>query len=86
VPNQIALIRTMWSQTKACIAKSSCEKCALLRCYAALSRNSLWTLQDNPSVPSSWVKKSKERTEQTEVNWHTLLVWDLSIVYFFKEG
>ena len=34
VPNQIVLNRTMQSQTKASIAKSSCEICALLRYYA----------------------------------------------------
>jgi len=45
-PNQIvykqtALNRTVWSQTKACIAKSSCDICILLRYYAAYSVNSL---------------------------------------------
>jgi hypothetical protein len=34
--------------------------CALLGCYAALSRNSVPTFQDNVSVPSSRVKKFKK--------------------------
>jgi len=33
-PNWITLNQTMWSQTKACIAKS-CEVCALVRHYEA---------------------------------------------------
>jgi len=32
-PNQISLNRIMWSHTKACIARSSCEICAVLRLY-----------------------------------------------------
>ena len=38
-PNRIALNRTMWSHTKACIAKP-CEICDLLRYYAEQSGNS----------------------------------------------
>jgi len=40
---QTALKRTMWSQTKTCIDKSSCDICILLRYYAAYSGNSLQT-------------------------------------------
>jgi hypothetical protein len=54
VPNRITL-----KQTKACIAKLSCEICTLLDYYAAKSGNSLQTLQDNLSAPSSHVKKFK---------------------------
>jgi len=40
MPKQIALNRTMSSQTKACIAKSSCEISALVRYYAVWTGNS----------------------------------------------
>ena len=72
VPNQ-----TMRSQTKACVTKSSCEFSTLLGYYAALSGNSLPTFQDDLSVPSSRVKKSKKREESmTGVNSHSFLFWD----------
>jgi hypothetical protein len=51
--------QNMCSQTMACITKLSCEISAILRYYAALSGNSLPSFQDNLSVPSSKVKKSK---------------------------
>jgi len=35
VPIRIALNRTTWSQTKACIARLSCEICTPLRYYTA---------------------------------------------------
>ena len=41
--NQITLNQTVQSQTKACIAKSSCEICILLGYYTAESGNSLQT-------------------------------------------
>lgn len=37
---------TMWSQTKACIAKSSCDFCTLLRYYVVYTGTSLLTFQD----------------------------------------
>ena len=40
MPKQIALNWTMWSQTKACITKSSCETSALVRYYAVWTGNS----------------------------------------------
>ena len=57
-PNQITLNWTMWSQTKACIAKS-CEVFALVRYHAAQSGNSTATFQDNLLAPVSRVNKSK---------------------------
>jgi len=38
---EITLNCTMWSQTKACTAKLSCEFSTLLRYYAVLNGNSL---------------------------------------------
>jgi hypothetical protein len=40
MPKQIALNQTMWSQTKACIVKSSCKISALVRYYAVWTGNS----------------------------------------------
>jgi len=59
VLNRVTLNCTMWSQTKACTAKSSCEFSILLRYYAALNGNSLPTFQDSLSVLSSGVNKPK---------------------------
>jgi len=59
--NGTALNWTVWSQTEACIDKWSCETFALLRYYAEMSGNSLPTHRDNLLVPSSRVKKSKQR-------------------------
>jgi hypothetical protein len=59
MPNQICLNWTMQSQSKAAIAKSSCEICALLRCYAVKFGNSLLTFWGNLSVSSSNNKKSQ---------------------------
>ena len=56
--NWIALNWTMWSQIKACIAKSR-ESCALPRHYTALSGNSALTFRDNLLVPASRVTKFK---------------------------
>jgi hypothetical protein len=67
----------MQSQTTMSIAKLSCEIWALLGYYAAQSGDSLQTL-DNLSVPSSKVKKSKERTAQLKFT-HT-------IFFFFFGG
>jgi hypothetical protein len=58
----------MQSQTKAYINKSSYEISALLRYNATLSGNYLPQFQDNLSVPSSRVKKSKrENREQLKL-------------------
>jgi len=57
-PKWITLNQNTWSQT--CITKSSCEKCALLRHYVVYSSNSLPMFHDNPLVPSSIDKKSKQ--------------------------
>jgi len=48
----------MRSQTKACIAKLSCEISTFLRYYAELSGNSVLMFWDNLLVPCSSVKKS----------------------------
>jgi len=58
-PNGIALNWTMLAQIKACIAKPSCEICALVRYFAALSGSSILTFGHNLLVPSSRIKKSK---------------------------
>jgi len=58
MPNWIALNWTIQSQTKACIAKSSCEISTFLRCYAVLSGNSVLMLWHTLLVPCSSVKKS----------------------------
>jgi hypothetical protein len=71
VPNQ-----TTWSQTKAYVTKSSCEFSTLLVYYAVLSDNSLPTFQDDLSVPSSRVKKSKREESMTGVNSQSFLLWD----------
>jgi len=82
-PYQITLNQTLQSQTKASIARSSCEICALLGYYAAQSDNSLPTFQDNLSGTSSKVNKLKRE------NWAPLMLNDtiffqtLSINYFF---
>jgi hypothetical protein len=55
----IALKWTMWSQTKAFIAKASCDMCALLAYYTVWSDHSLPTFWDNMLVPSSRTKKSE---------------------------
>jgi len=74
--NQITLNWTMWRQTKASIAKSSCETC-IVEYYAEWSGNSLLTFQDMPSAPSSKVKKSK-RENRAQVN--------LTDIFFFGGG
>jgi hypothetical protein len=58
-PNWFAVHQAMRSQTMAFIAKSSCEISAVLRYYTALNGISLLTFRDNPSVPTSRVKKSR---------------------------
>jgi hypothetical protein len=60
-PNQIAMQQTMRRQTKACITKSSCEICGLVRYCSAQNGNLLPTCQDNLLAPSSKVKKSKRK-------------------------
>ena len=52
-PNQIALNWTLWSQTKASIAKSSCDICVLLRYYVAFCGNPSLTLWGILSALSS---------------------------------
>jgi len=59
-PNQVALKQTVRSQTMACITELSREFCALLRCCAEKSDNSLPAFWDNVMVPSS---KSQEIPE-----------------------
>jgi hypothetical protein len=82
-PYRIALKRTKWSQTKACITKS-CEICALPRYYyTAQSGNSLPTFQDNLSVPSSRVKQSKREHCTTEANCQNLHFWDFVHPLYF---
>jgi hypothetical protein len=61
VPNWISCNWTVHRQIKTRIAKSSREICALLRCYAGQSGNSLLTFQDNLSILSSRIKKSKRQ-------------------------
>lgn len=69
VPNWTAPTRTIWGQTKLCIAKSMCEISALLRYYATKSGHCILMFQDNLSDPSSKVKKSKiERRAQLKIN------------------
>jgi len=58
-PNQITPNRTTWSKNMPPIAKSLREISALLRYYTMLSDDSLPTIWENLSVPSSSVKKSK---------------------------
>ena len=70
-PKWITLNQNTWSQTKVCITKSSCEKCALLRHYIVYSSNSLPMFHDNPLVPSSIDKKCKTDQSMTKVTWHT---------------
>jgi len=56
--NRFTLKRTMRSQTKAHIAKPSCEICAIVGYYTVQSGNSFqifWNLL----IPASTVKKSK---------------------------
>jgi len=43
------------------VYKETKENCALLRHDAAFSGNSLPTFRNNPSVPSSGIKKSKKK-------------------------
>ena len=50
-PNWMALNWTLWTQTKACIAKS-CEVCGLVRNYQAQTGKFILTYQDNLSVPT----------------------------------
>jgi len=64
VPNRMYLNWNMQSQTKACIAKSSCQICALVKHYTAQSGNSATTVWNNLFVPSSRVKKSKAGRER----------------------
>lgn len=61
-PNRITLNQTMWSQTKACIIKSS-EICALLGYYSAENGNPLLTFWDHLLAPSSKIKKNKSEKE-----------------------
>jgi len=56
--NQITLNQTMWSQTKACITKSS-EICALLGYYTTENGNPILTFWDHLSFLSSKIKKNK---------------------------
>jgi hypothetical protein len=58
----VKYVRMSSIHTKACITKSH-EACALLRYYTALSGNSLLSFQDNLSITSSRVKKSKRERE-----------------------
>ena len=73
-PQRITINQTMKSQTKACIANSSCEICALLRYYAVERGNSTPTFWDNLSVPASRVKKSKREKRRG---------WKLNDTFFF---
>jgi hypothetical protein len=59
--NQTTLNQTVQSQTKACIAKSSCEIGVLLGYYVAESGNSFKAFWDNLSAISSKVNKSKRQ-------------------------
>jgi len=62
-PNRTALNRTIWSQTKTCITKLSCEICTLLGNYTDKNCNFLPMYHDNLSAPSSnviviaWIMK-----------------------------
>lgn len=62
--NKIALNQTMRSQTKACIATSSCEISNLLRYYTAQSDNSLLRFPENLLLLFSRVNKSKRENTQ----------------------
>ena len=83
--NQIAMNWTMRSQTKAYIAKSSCEICTLLRYHAEKSGSSIPTFWDKLLVPSPRVKKSKrENTAQLKLTETIFFFETLSIIQFFK--
>jgi len=80
-PNCIARNWTMQSQTKTCIAKSSCEICALLRYYAAECGNSILTFRDNLLIPYSRAMKSKrENRAELELTDTIFFFWTSSIV------
>jgi len=63
-PNRNTMKRSMQSQTKACISKSSCEICALMRYYATQSGNCLPTFQDNLSPLLQTSRNPKENAVQ----------------------
>jgi len=81
-----ALNWTLQSQTKACITKSSCEICAVVRYYAVETGNSVPMFRQNLSVPSSRAKKSKrENRAWLRFTDTVFFLGTLSIIQFFKE-
>jgi hypothetical protein len=75
-PNWITLNQTVWSQTKACITKSSSEMCALLGYYATENGNPLLTFWDRLSAPSSKIKKNKSENRTRLKLIDTIFFWD----------
>jgi hypothetical protein len=59
VPNWTAPNRTMWGQTKFCVAKSSSEIITLPRYYATYSGNFILIFQDILLGPSSKSRNPK---------------------------
>ena len=81
MPDLNALNRTMQSQTKVCITKSSSEIGTHLRYYTEQSCNSLSMFQDNLSVPSVRYKKSKRPIRvQMKLNDRVFFFGILSII------
>jgi len=66
-PNWITLNRTMQSQTKACITKSSCKICTLLGIWGARSGNFL-------------IFKGQDIQKRTEHDWSSLTVFFFGIL------
>jgi hypothetical protein len=82
----VALNRATGSQTKACIAKSSCDICTVLTYYIAQSSNFVPMFGDNISIPSSRTKKSKrENRAWLKLTDVVFLFVTLCIVKFIKE-
>ena len=80
-PNWNALNRSMQSQTTACISKSSCEICSLMRYYAAQSANSLPMCQDNPSPLLQSSRNPKENTAQLKLLTIFFILWGGDFVH-----
>jgi len=67
-PHQIARNWTSWSQNKACIAKLSCETCALLKYYTVLNGNFMKSGHPiSPIFKGQEIQKRQHWT--TEDNW-----------------
>ena len=89
-PIWIALNWTKLSQTKACIAQSSSEICALVGHYAAQSGNSLRMFWDNLAALFKRSRNQKRWHSMTEANWQPFF-WGggslfIQCLNFFKEA